>query len=277
MHHKPTPSSHAQPEEISAWYTSLPESLRWVEHHEWTVENYWDTMVRVRASWMPHVLTMQSADINYLHNTGNTRMVELVPEQQALFEASFWRSRAVLEMEVPDTMICLDYIRIYAEEFGPSRFTWNIDWLHRIATSSPSDYLRNMREALRSMAYTDEQKLPVLVHALSLPSTKLRDAEEALAKQSAKLKRPLSLAAALEYAKCDNPVDKMAIFTAIDSKLSFSLKYTAKDLVAAALPEALPAWDTLVSLDLPFAQAWALVSQQYKTEASVEMPASFDV
>lgn len=264
------------PQAIATWYATLPPSVRWIEHHEWTVENYWDTMVRVRASWMPHVLTMQSNDINRLHNSGNIRMSELVPGNQAMFEGSFWKSRAVLEMEVPDIMICLDYIRIYAEEFGPSRFTWDLMWLHEIAALSTSDYLRNMRDALRSNAYSDKEKMPVLVHALSLSSTTLRNAEETLANQSDFLKRPLSLAAALAYAKCEDPVDRMALFKAIDSKLSFSLKHTAKDLVTAALPEALPAWDTLISLDLPFEQAWTLVTQQYKTEAIVEMPNNFD-
>lgn len=259
-------------ENKEVWFSNLPEAVQWIEHHEWTVENYWESMIRVRASWIRAQNNLTNGDINTIQNLGNIAIAKLIPGRQSEFEATYFTSNAN-KIPLRDAMIALEFIQYFIRENPEhSGFAWDIDWFERIALQDESDYIPNMNLVLSSEQYSDEQKLPIILKALSLPGADVALVATAVRKGSPKLREPIALAAALAFEKAVDFNTRATLYEYMRPQKKFSLKLTAKDYLTDALPEAIPVWDTIVSLDAPFEQAWHLVKQQFKTSVSVDVP-----
>lgn len=259
-------------ENKAVWFSNLPEDVQWVQYHEWTIENYWESMTRVRASWLRSQDKLSNSDINSLQNLGNMALAKLVPGHQQEFEDAYFKSKSN-KIPLVDELIALEFIQYFIRE-NPEHasFTWDIDWFERLALQDESNYIPNMNMVLRSQHYTEEQKMPILIRALSMEHADVALIGTVLKNCSAKLKEPLSLAAALAFEKAVDFNDRATLHEYVGPNLKFSLKLTAKDYLAASLPEAIPVWDTILSIDAPFEQAWHLVKQQFKTSVDVDVP-----
>lgn len=258
------------------WFSTLPQEVHWVEKHVWTIENYWESMERLRSSWFKVLNKLQNADVNRLQNIGNSAIACLLPGHQKEFEETFFNGNTP-KIPIQDVMISLEFIQYFSRtEEGHPEFTWDINWLSSIAELEPSSYVNTMSSFLRDNNYTDEQKLPIVIKALSLSNNFIYVVGSTLKEQSEFLRKPLLLAVALSVANDESIAAKMSMHDYLDDNSAFRLKHTIKDYVKRALPEALPLWDTLVSLDIPFEQAWQQVYANNGANIMVVLPDSLN-
>lgn len=251
------------------------EPFKWLDTHEWTLDNFWDTICRFKDTRAANIRSpfVQQIDFKGAESrlTGAIEMmVSSIVQAQSQFEAI---SYAFFEHRGEDSwpIDILSTIAVKAREENPD-FKWTVPFLTYIASRASFAEDGQLRAILKNIHYDDNELMPPVLRLLREGGTPIFLVDQALRQRGPEIRKPLCLAALMRYDQAATLDMRQTLHDIIDRAAEFSMDTTARQLAEKVLPEVLPVLDTIISLGLPIEQAWEMVVHNGKTNPLVNLP-----
>lgn len=263
----------------------VPTYYAWLKTHKWTPENCIDSMNRfiggLNLLLNDPSFNAAGGSIDAIRNAINSdRQAGLVSIVDALATKQI-ESEQIIKSALQkqprtssDLLLVnrlLKYIELAMHAAGKEDFAWTPSWTIDLMTIIGSSKLI-LLPFLNNPRYLDADLKPILINILSDPAVDLRRVADSLANKTNILREPFIVAVALRYAQASTDSERLALYSFIAKDNDTEPTHSATDIISIHFPDFLSGFNAVLTLDIPFAEAWELYESQSKTELGICMP-----